>query len=130
MISPELKNTMSIHHIVLTVANAQETEKFYTKIFGKPNHATPQLAIYNVGQTVLIFTQKDQKNPINETFDPTMIGLEHLAFGLKDLKELEQVEEVLTENKITNSGIHIDKSSGKEKIWLDDPSKIRIEFYL
>ena len=130
MISTELKNSMGIHHIVLTVVDAQETEKFYTKIFGKPNHANPHAAIYSVRQTLVIFTQKDKKNPISEKFDPTVIGLEHLAFGLKNLEELQQVEKVLTENQIENSGIHIDKSSGKEKIWLNDPSNIRIEFYL
>jgi len=121
---------MGIHHIVLTVVDAQETEKFYTKIFGEPNYANPSVAMYSVGQTLLIFTQKSEKNPLSEKFDPTVIGLEHFAFSLKNLEELQQVDKVLTENQIENSGIHIDKSSGKEKIWLNDPSNIRIEFYL
>lgn len=120
---------MGIHHIVLTVIDAQETEQFYTKIFGKPDYANSHFAMYYVGQTGLIFTQKAKQKKIKK-FDPTVIGLEHLAFGLKDLKELQQVEKVLTSSQIENSGIHIDKDSGKEKIWLNDPSNIRIEFYL
>jgi catechol-2,3-dioxygenase len=130
MISKELKNSIGIHHIVLTVADAQETERFYTKIFGEPDYATSHLAMYNIGSTLLFFVQKEQKNPLSEKFDPTIIGLEHLAFGLKNLDELQQVEQVLIDNHIQSSGIHIDANSGKEKIWLNDPSNIRIEFYL
>ena len=130
MISDELKKSIGIHHIVLTVVDAVETEKFYTKIFGKPNAAHAYFAMYTVGPTLLIFTQKDKKNPVSTKFDPTMIGLEHLAFGLKNLEELQEIEKVLNEGEIEHSGIHVDKDSGKEKIWLNDPSNIRIEFYL
>jgi catechol-2,3-dioxygenase len=130
MISKELKNSMGIHHIVLTVVDAQETEKFYTKIFGEPDHANSHFVMYSVGQTLVIFTQKDQKNPGSEKFDPTVIGLEHFAIGLKNLNELQQVADVLSENQIANSGIHIDSDSGREKIWLNDPSNIRVEFFL
>jgi catechol-2,3-dioxygenase len=130
MISKQLKDSMGIDHIVFTVIDVQETEIFYTKIFGEPNFSKPNVVMYNVGQTGLIFIQKDKSNPLIKKFDPTVIGLEHFAFGLKNLEELQQVEDVLTENKIENSGIHIDKDSGKEKIWLNDPSNIRIEFYL
>jgi hypothetical protein len=29
-----------------------------------------------------------------------------------------------------HSGIHIDSNSQREKIWLNDPDKIRIEFFI
>jgi glyoxylase I family protein len=130
MISKELKNSMTIHHIALTVVDAQKTKEFYTKIFGKPDYANSGTSIFNVGQTALIFIQKDKKNPLSEKFDPTVIGLEHFALGLKNGEELKQVAAVLTAGNIENSGIHIDKDSGREKIWLNDPSGIRIEFFL
>lgn len=31
---------------------------------------------------------------------------------------------------IVHSGIHIDSHSKREKIWLNDPDKIRIEFFI
>ena len=120
---------MGIAHIVLTVNDALETEKFYTKIFGAADFANPYVAMYRVGATLIIFMQKGTANP-EQKFNPAVIGLEHFAFGLKDLADLQQVENVLNENQIQHSGIHIDKDSGKEKIWLNDPSNIRIEFYL
>lgn len=130
MISTDLKSTITIHHVVLTIRDLKETEGFYTKIFGPSLFSTASTAIYQVGQTMLIFTQKESVPSQLRKFDPSNIGLEHLAFGLKSLSELQQVHEVLTVNGIENSGIHIDESSHKEKIWLNDPSDIRIEFYL
>jgi catechol-2,3-dioxygenase len=129
MISKELKESIGIHHIVFTVSSAVKSQEFYTKIFGKPNFANLQTAIYSIGQTMLILIEKDLTSG-NSKFNPNIIGLDHVAFGLKGLNELQQIEMVLTENYIEHSGIHIDNSSHKEKIWLNDPSNIRIEFYL
>lgn len=130
MIHPNLKDSITIHHIVFTILDLNETEQFYTKIFGPSLYSNADTAMYQVGQTMLIFIQKEQENQAVKTFNPSNIGLEHLAFGLKNLEELQEVEKVLTINNIQNSGIHTDTSSKKEKIWLNDPSNIRIEFYL
>jgi catechol-2,3-dioxygenase len=130
MIHPHLKNSITIHHLVFTILDLKETEKFYTKIFGQSLYSNADTVMYQVGQTMLIFTQKEQENQADKKFDPSNIGLEHLAFGLKNLEELQEIEKVLITNNIKNSGIHIDKSSKKEKIWLNDPSNIRFEFYL
>jgi len=130
MIHPNLKNSITIHHIVFTILDLNETERFYTKIFGQSLYSNTNTVMYQVGQTMLIFTQKEPGNHIGTKFNPSNIGLEHIAFGLKNLEELKEVEQVLIVNNIQNSGIHIDKSSKKEKIWLNDPSNIRIEFYL
>ena len=128
MITNALKNDMGIHHIVFTILNAIETEKFYTKIFGNPLFANATTSIYKVGQTMLIFKEKETQSL--SRFDPSTIGLDHVAFGLKDLTQLEEIEQVLNIENIQHSGIHIDSSSKKEKIWLNDPSNIRVEFYL
>lgn len=130
MIQSKLKNGITIHHIVFTILDLNETEKFYTKIFGQSLYSNVNTAMYQVGQTMLIFTQKEEENHIDTKFNPSNIGLEHIAFGIKDLEDLQEVEKILIINNIQNSGIHIDKSSKKEKIWLNDPSNIRIEFYL
>lgn len=130
MIQSKLKNGITIHHIVFTILDLNETEKFYTKIFGQSLYSNVNTAMYQVGQTMLIFKQKEGENHIDTKFNPSNIGLEHIAFGIKDLEDLQEVEKILIINNIQNSGIHIDKSSKKEKIWLNDPSNIRIEFYL
>ncbi len=128
MIPEAIKVNMTIHHIVFTILDVTETEKFYTKIFGQALYTNSNTAMYQVGQTMLIFIEKEKKS--YSKFDPSTIGLDHLAFGLKNLSELKEIEKVLKGKEIKNSGIHIDDSSKKEKIWLNDPSYIRIEFYL
>lgn len=128
MIPEAIKVNMTIHHIVFTILDVAETEEFYTKIFGQALYTNSNTAMYQVGQTMLIFIEKEKKS--HSRFDPSTIGLDHLAFGLKNLSELKEVEEVLKEQRIKNSGIHMDNSSKKEKIWLNDPSNIRVEFYL
>ncbi|WP_419211346.1 VOC family protein [Maribacter sp. X9] len=130
MIKNSIKENLNIHHIVFTISDLTETEQFYTRIFGQALYANSNTAMYQVGQTMLIFIQKEHKNQLSTKFDPSNIGLDHVAFGVKNLSELEEVEKVLNEKEIKNSGIHIDDSSKKEKIWLNDPSNIRIEFYL
>tara|TARA_B100000678_G_scaffold204024_1_gene171812 strand:+ start:25396 stop:25782 length:387 start_codon:yes stop_codon:yes gene_type:complete len=126
MIPEAIKVNITIHHIVFTILNVVETEKFYTKIFGQASYTNSSTAMYKVGQTMLIFMEKEHKNQLSTKFAPSNIGLDHVAFGLKNLSELEEVEKVLNEKEIKNSGIHIDDSSKKEKIWLNDPSNIRM----
>jgi len=53
-----------------------------------------------------------------------------LAFGVQTAEQLQQIQTTLDDSSIKNSGIHIDKHSSKEKIWLDDPDGIRLEFYI
>src|ERR1700743_3806589 len=76
VINKEVKDKMGIHHVVLTVVNLQETERFYTKIFGEPEFADAHFLFYKVGSSLLILNEKPQKNPISGKFDPTAIGLE------------------------------------------------------
>jgi len=130
MINEVMKRTMGIHHLVLTVPDLQETELFYTKIFGEPNFLNETTAIYAIGSTMLIFMQGDVKHLPGKKPDRKNIGLEHFAIGIKNLEDLKEIDKVLNEHRIEHSGIHIDSASKKEKIWLDDPSNFRVEFYL
>ena len=61
---------------------------------------------------------------------PTRVGLEHIAVGVKNIDDLTAIAKALDEASIKHSGIHLDNHSNKEKIWLDDPDKIRVEFYI
>ena len=69
---------------------------------------------------------KDQPFP----FDKDSIGLNHLAFAIPTLADLETIHAQLEAASIKNSGIKIDPHGQKDYIWLDDPDGQRIEFYL
>jgi len=119
-----------IHHIVLTVKNIPRAQNFYSKVLGKPNYVDKYQIMYQVGKTKMFLVTPYGKIPKNDKFNPNRVGLEHLAFGVASLRILKQIQSGLNKNKIKHSGIHVDQHSKKEKIWLNDPDGIRLEFFL
>ncbi|MBL4653121.1 MAG: VOC family protein [Flavobacteriales bacterium] len=130
MISTDIKSKLYIDHIVLTVSNIERTKSFYSKILGDPDHQGENSIMYHVGGTKLFLVLPYGTLPKDDMFDANRIGLEHLAIGVRTLNDLKEIETTLDKNSIKNSGIHIDKHSDKEKIWLDDSDGIRLEFFI
>ncbi|WP_158821824.1 VOC family protein [Granulicella sp. S156] len=123
MISPR-----SIDHLVFRVSDLDRTEPFYTALLGQPSHRAEDSLMYSVGETRLFFTTSTE--PRAGTYDKEKIGLNHIAFGVRSLTELEAIREQLDNAGISHSGIRLDHYGLKEFIWLDDPDGQRIEFYL
>jgi glyoxylase I family protein len=130
MIPSKLRANLYLDHVVLTVVDIHRSEEFYTKIFGAPDFQMDQGFMYHMGPTRLFFSLPRGPQAPNDRFDPTRVGLEHIAVGVKTVDELRAYAKALDEAAIKHSGIHIDNHSNKEKIWLDDPDKIRVEFYI
>lgn len=84
--------------------------------------------MYKAGDTRLFFTRSDYRQP--GPYEKEKVGLNHLAFGVRTLQELQMIQEQLDSIGISHSGIGQDRYGQKEFIWLDDPDGMRIEFYL
>jgi glyoxylase I family protein len=84
--------------------------------------------MYEVGDTLLFFSTCDEPNP--RPYEKEHIGLNHLAFGVRTLEELQPIRRQLDDSGVRHSGINMDPYGEKEFIWLDDPDGMRIEFYL
>jgi glyoxylase I family protein len=84
--------------------------------------------MYKAGDTRLFFTRSrtTQERP----YEKDHVGLNHIAFGVRTIEELQAIREHLDNIEISHSGISLDRYGLKEFIWLDDPDGIRIEFYL
>ena len=130
MIPSGLRTKLYLDHVVLTIRDIKRTKEFYAKIFGEPDYQVDDGFMYYLGQTRLFFTLPRGPQAANDRFDPTRVGLEHIAVGVTTIDDLSAYATALDEAGIKHSGIHIDNHSNKEKIWLDDPDKIRVEFYL
>ena len=130
MISTKLRANLYLDHVVLTIKDIHRTKDFYAKIFGAPDFQVDEGFMYQMGPTRLFFTLPRGPQAPNDRFDPTRVGLEHIAVGVETADDLRAYETALDEAGIKHSGIHIDNHSNKEKIWLDDPDKIRVEFYI
>jgi glyoxylase I family protein len=129
-LSSGLAAKLFVDHLVLVVSDIGRTGKFYSKIFGEPAHQNERSLVYNIGWTRLFLVLPHGELPPGDVFSPNRIGLEHFAIGIGSLEELREVEDVLNAGGIVHSGIHIDSNSKREKIWLNDPDKIRIEFFI
>ncbi len=117
-----------VDHLVFRVADLSKSERFYTLLLGQPPHRTEDSIMYQVGHTRVFFTLCEQPEP--EPYAKEEVGLNHLAFGVRTLEELQAIQEQLGRAGIPNSGIKIDRYGQKEFIWLDDLDNMRVEFYL
>lgn len=120
---------MFVDHLVFIVKDVDRTEAFYTKILGEPIRKDYDSVVYRVGDTKLFFRLPHDNKPYG-VYDKDACGLNHIAFGVEDMQELEQRRELLDKAAIRHSGIRRDEKSGKDYIWLDDPDGLRVEFYL
>jgi catechol-2,3-dioxygenase len=64
------------------------------------------------------------------TYEKEKIGLNHIAFGVRTLKELQTIQTQLDRSGISHSGIKLWQDGLTEYIWLDDPDGMRVEFWL
>jgi catechol-2,3-dioxygenase len=123
MISPQ-----SIDHLVFRVSDLGRTEQFYSAFLGPAAHTSEDFVIFLVGGTRFFFTPTSE--PASGPYEKDNAGLNHLAFFIPTLAQLQEVGEQLDENKIAHSGIRLDVHGQKDYIWLDDPDGMRVEFYL
>jgi catechol-2,3-dioxygenase len=130
MLSSGLAAKLFIDHLVLVVSDIGRTREFYSKIFGEPTYQNERSLVYNIGRTRLFLVLPHGELPPGDVFSPNRIGLEHFAIGIGSVGELGEIARVLDAGGIAHSGIHIDTHSKREKIWLNDPDEIRIEFFI
>lgn len=123
MIRPEF-----VDHLVFRVSDLDKTERFYNTVLGQEPERFEASLMYTVGDTRLFFTDSVESRSGND--DKEKIGLNHVAFGVRTLAELERFQQQLDNCGISHSGVKLDPYGLKEFIWLDDPDGLRIEFYL
>jgi glyoxylase I family protein len=123
MISP-----LSIDHLVFRISNPDQTERFYLSLLGPAAYRDEHVVMYVVGGTRLFFTKVAAGK--TAPYDKDEIGLNHIAFAVSNLTELQAIQDQLDSAGITNSGIKIDPQGQKEYVWLNDPDGFRVEFYL
>ena len=120
--------TTFIDHLVFRIAELDRTERFYTALLGDPAHRGEESLMYIIGDTRLFFTLAIDSG--RRAHEKEAIGLNHLAFGLRTLEELQTVQAKLESHGLSHRGILVDRCGLKEFLWLDDPDGMRVEFYV
>jgi catechol-2,3-dioxygenase len=116
-----------VDHLVFRVADLSKTERFYTTVLEQEPQRADDSAMYQVGETRLFFTRCPRIQ--QGRYEKENVGLNHLAFGVVTVEELQSVRTRLDRAQIVHSGIRKDQYGHKDFIWLDDPDNMRIEFY-
>jgi len=117
-----------VDHLVFRVSGLDRTERFYNALLGQHPQRAEGSLMYMVGDTRLFFTSSVENRA--GMYEKEKIGLNHIAFGVRSLTELETIQGQLDSFGISHSGLKIDQYGQNEFIWLDDPDGLRIEFYL
>jgi glyoxylase I family protein len=78
-----------VDHVVLRVAELDRTERFYTAVMGQAPRRAEDSFMYQVGDTRLFFTLSNQ--PEQKLYEKEKVGLNHVAFGVRTLEELQTI---------------------------------------
>jgi glyoxylase I family protein len=116
-----------VDHLVFRVAEIERTERFYSALLGPPLKAEGYV-MYMAGDTRLFFTRSVESR--QEKYEKEKIGLNHIAFGVRTLQELQTIQAQLDSSGISHSRIKLWQDGLTEYIWLDDPDGMRVEFWL
>jgi glyoxylase I family protein len=116
-----------VDHLVFRVAEIDRTERFYSAFLGESLKAEDYI-MYMAGDTRLFFT-RSVESP-QGMYEKENVGLNHIAFGARTLKELRTIQGQLDSRGIPHSGIKLWQDGLTEYIWLDDPDGMRVEFWL
>ncbi len=118
-----------IAHTTLTVSDIQRTKKFYEDLFDTKLELDNKwsFSLLKVGIPCW-FSQWNKPNK-NDRFDEKRIGLDHIAFKLETIEELEKIIAKLKKMGVKTKGL--ERFAGKYPyVCFRDPDNIQTEFFI
>jgi catechol 2,3-dioxygenase-like lactoylglutathione lyase family enzyme len=123
--------TTGISHINLRVSDIDRSIAFYRDVLGFDVHRpTDDLAVFSTGPTLIGIRPPLEGTPEGDRFSEYRIGVDHLAFTVPDLGELEKLVEALRAAGVDTAGIETDEMSQKEYVAFRDPDNVQWECFL
>lgn len=118
------------HHVSLTVTDLARSVAWYTEVLGFAVHADIQgpsfrrTRICHPDADITITLTRHQ--PSADSFDETRTGLDHLAFLVRDVAEVEAWQRRLQEHGVEHS--EVKRESGNvARMLFRDPDHIQLE---
>ena len=123
-----------ISHVALTARDLDRSAAWYGDVLGfrplMPNDTTDfrRLILMHPSGAVVGLTQ--HAGSAAREFDPTITGLDHLAFGLSTREELDEWAGRLDAAGVAHSGVQESPATGSALLAFRDPDGIQLELYV
>lgn len=118
-----------IAHTTLTVSNLAQTKKFYEDLFETDFQQDNAWSFSLLKVNIPCWFVQWSKNPSEDRFSEKRVGLDHIAFKLETLEELNTVIDRLNEMGVKNAGL--ERFAGKYPyVSFRDPDNIQTEFFI
>lgn len=123
--------TPGLHHLALRVTDLARARRFYIDTLGFPLALEgPGIFLFLAGDTAMAVRGPEPQTPPGDVFTPFRAGLDHIALGCRDERELARVAAALDGAGIENTGIRLDPTLNREYVAFKDPDRIAWEFYM
>ena len=118
-----------IAHATLKVSDITRTKEFYETLFETDLEMDNKNSFSLLKVGIPCWFVQWNSQIINDKFDESRIGLDHIAFELKTQDELEKVVNRLKEMGVKTAGL--EKFAGKYPyVCFRDPDNIQTEFFI
>lgn len=118
-----------IAHVTLTVSDINRTRKFYEQLFDTKITVDNKYSFCLLEISIPCWFVQWPKNKAKGVFNEERIGLDHIAFELKTIKELKKVIERLNKMKVKNAGLEY-FANKYPYVCFRDPDNIQMEFFI
>jgi glyoxylase I family protein len=122
----------AVSHLSLTVTDRERSADFYNRVLGTE---TVMSTVDDVGPitivagpSLMIGLRQHTGTAETDTFDPTRVGLDHVALQVRSRDELEAWRDTLDELEVTYSEI-VESAFGLH-LNLKDPDNIPLELFV
>jgi glyoxylase I family protein len=119
-----------VHHVVLTVTDADRSREFYTSLLGFQHVVDlgPRALLSNGSIMLAVGPAPDPSRAISDDrFDENRVGLDHLSLSVASLEELEAAVRLFDENDVPHGEImDLGPDVGLYELAFRDPDNIQL----
>lgn len=99
----------SFHHVALTVSDLERSARWYTQVLGmvelfREDSPTRKAVVYRFADSGMSVGLVEHAGSHGAGFDPTITGLDHLAFGVASQDDMRAWADHLDRQGVTHSG--------------------------
>lgn len=119
-----------LSHIAIRVSDMGRSARFYEDLLGLKRiiDLSDVVVLLHEGGAMLGIRGATPEQDAGDRFDPTRVGLDHLALAV-ERGDLPEMKRELESKSVRNNGIERDAVTGAEHITFYDPDGIAWELY-